>query len=159
MKTNFSRCSMLIVAFLSLLIVGYAANAKAQVPTKTITIYNNSKTDTIYPVLAAYIGNADLWLQAQFKISPSDSYTRPFCNNDSAPGGVKDCAARNKKPPLFRAYINFNKGVLPQQSVSVVVPFYTQLVKTDSSTLGKSSPSISIGGMLRASFSMTAKRP
>jgi hypothetical protein len=81
MKRIFCRCSMPIVTFLFLLIAGYAVNANAQVPTppfKIITIYNNSKNDTIYPVLAGYSGDVDLWLQAQFNVSPSNSFDQTF---------------------------------------------------------------------------------
>jgi hypothetical protein len=81
---------MPLVTFLFLLIAGYAVNANAQVPMKIITIYNNSKKDTIYPVLAGYAGDVDLWLQAQFNVSTSNSFVQTFCNNNPAPGGVLD---------------------------------------------------------------------
>jgi hypothetical protein len=139
MKRVFCRCSMPIVTFLFLLVAGYAANANAQVPMKIITIYNNSKHDTIYPVLAGYSGDVDLWLQAQFNISPSNSFVQTFCNNNPVPGGVVKCPSNGGPsglpPPLFRAYINLDKGILPGESVSINVPFYTQLADT-SGTLG-----------------------
>jgi hypothetical protein len=143
MKRIFCRCSMPIVTFLFLLIAGYAVNANAQVPTppfKIITIYNNSKNDTIYPVLAGYSGDVDLWLQAQFNVSPSNSFDQTFCNNNPVPAGVAKCPSRGGPsglpPPLFRAYINLGKAVLPGESVSINVPFYTQLTETTPETLG-----------------------
>ncbi len=139
MKRIFCRCSMPLVTFLFLLIAGYAVNANAQVPMKIITIYNNSKKDTIYPVLAGYAGDVDLWLQAQFNVSTTNSFVQTFCNNNPTPGGVVKCPSNggpsSLPPPLFRAYINLDKGILPGESVSINVPFYTQLVDT-SGTLG-----------------------
>jgi hypothetical protein len=45
---------MHIVTFASLLVAGYAGNATAQqVPTKSIVIYNNSASETIYPMIQA----------------------------------------------------------------------------------------------------------
>jgi hypothetical protein len=44
-----------------LLVVGYAGNATAQVPTKTIMIYNNSATETIYPMLQ--LAKPSRWLE------------------------------------------------------------------------------------------------
>jgi hypothetical protein len=138
MKTTFRRQPIPILTFLALLLACGAGNANAQVPTKEITIYNNSKTDTIYPMLAGYEGNVDLWLQAQFNVS--NPKTQTFCNNSpflftkcpagggSQPGGAP--------PRLFRAYINPKKGILPGQFVAITVPFYTQLAKTTGATIG-----------------------
>jgi hypothetical protein len=144
MKTIFGRRPTPIATFLLLLLACYAGNANAQqlskkkitqVPTKEITIYNNSTTDTIYPVLLAFLGQNDLWLQAQFNVA--DPITQTFCNNDLS---VKLCTApQSGVPRLYKAYINPDKGILPGQFVSITVPFYTQLAMTDPSTVGKSS--------------------
>ena len=74
---------MPILVLLCLAFVDFSMKAYAleDVPTKKITIYNHSNTDTIYPVLAGYVGDVDLWLQAQFGISPDDADTRTFCNS------------------------------------------------------------------------------
>jgi hypothetical protein len=86
-------------------------------------------------MLAGYEGNVDLWLQAQFNIA--DVKTQTFCNNSpflftKCPAGGGPSGA---PPTLFRAYINPAKGIPPGQFVSITVPFYTQLVKTDTATL------------------------
>jgi len=141
MKRIFGPYSILPVTVWFLLIGGWAVNAGAQVPTKTITIYNNSTTETIYPVLAAYSGDVDLWLQAQFAISTGDSYKLTFCSNSPIPGGVtpcpKDGGPSGRPPALFRALINPSKGILPQQWVSINVPFYTQVADVTSKTQGR----------------------
>jgi len=52
--TTFSRDMMHVMTFASLLVAGYAGSAAAQqVPTKTIVIYNNSASETIYPMIQA----------------------------------------------------------------------------------------------------------
>jgi hypothetical protein len=113
-----------------------AGNASAQVPpTKNVKIYNNSSLDTIYPVIAAYVGSVDLWMQAQFNVADVNAQT--FCNTDP---GVSPCSAQSGVPRLYRAYINPNKGILPGQFVSITVPFYTQLVNiTPPAIVGESS--------------------
>jgi hypothetical protein len=125
---------MRVAAVLFLLIVCHVGNANAEVPTKTITIYNNSK-ETIYPVLSAYIGGVDLWLQAQFKVADVNKQT--FCNQDLR--NISCEAHQSGVPRLYRAYINPDKGVLPGESVSILVPFYTQLTATTSAPVGTSS--------------------
>ncbi len=141
MKRIFGRCLMRILTVSFLLIIGVAVNASAQVPMKTLTIYNNSTTETIYPVLAGYSGDVDLWLQAQLGVKTTASYTETFCSNSPVPGGVTACPANGgpsgRPPALFRAFINPDKGILPKQWVSIKVPFYTQLTATDSSNIGR----------------------
>ena len=138
MKPIFGRRPIRIATILIALLACYAGTADAQAPTKKIKIYNNSTTDTIYPVLWAFIGNVDLWLQAQFDVSPSNAATQTFCNNTPAlfaqcpPGG----GPTGSPPILFRAWINPDKGILPGQFVSITVPFYTQLAKTTPANLG-----------------------
>lgn len=103
---------------------------------KNIKIYNNSTTETIYPVIAAYVGSVDLWLQAQFKGQVQNTYTQTFCNSDPF---VTSCASQSGVPRLYRAFINPNNGIRPGQFVSVNVPFYTQLIPTTPQTIGTSS--------------------
>ena len=132
--------SILVLLCMTSVDVGMKAYALAEVPTKKITIYNHSKTDTIYPVLAGYVGDVNLWLQAQFDISPDDSETRTFCNSFPDPTDNNDCieggSPSGQPPTLFRAYINFEKGVLPGEFVTIDVPFYTQLKETTEENLG-----------------------
>ena len=141
MFKTFRRRAISITAFVFALAACYAGQASAQVPTKIITVYNNSKNEIIYPMLDGFTGNVDLWMQAQFKDKVSDVNTQTFCNNspvlftDCPPGG----GTTGKPPTLFRAYINPNKGIRPGEFVSITVPFYTQLTATTPATLGKSS--------------------
>jgi hypothetical protein len=58
----------------ALIVCGHVAMPAAQaVPTKTITFYNNSPDQTLFPVIQAPIQNGadvrDLWLQAQFQVA------------------------------------------------------------------------------------------
>jgi hypothetical protein len=109
MVAIFRRRATSIAACLFLLAVGYAGNAAAQVPPmKEIVIYNNTHKDTIYPVLAAFTGRVDLWMQAQFKNDVTNVATQLFCNNDPS---NTPCNAQSGVPPLYRAYINPNKGI------------------------------------------------
>ena len=93
-------------------------------PTKTISIYNNSKTETIYPVIQAPIKNgadvADLWMQAQFKISVADYKTRTF-----------------QSSKLYRIWINKDTGIPPGGSVTISLPFYEQLLAVTDEDRGK----------------------
>ena len=132
-------CAYLIVTLLFLTGVGYANNANAQVPTKEIKIYNNSATDTIYPVLSGFTGQYDLWLQAQFSSGGRlvDPTKQAFCNNDL--GAISCSAPQSGVPRLYRAWINPNNGILPGQFVSIKVPFYTQLMETTPATIGTTS--------------------
>src|SRR5579864_2047902 len=84
-------------------------------PTKTITIYNNSADHALYPVIQAPIQRGedvrDLWLQAQLGIKEGDYQSRPF-----------------QTTKLYRIWINRdNGGVPPHGSVTITLPFYTQL--------------------------------
>ena len=106
-----------------LLLIGGAAGASAQtVPTKTITFYNNSTDHTLYPVIQAPIMNGkdvrDLWLQAQFQVD--NVRTQDF-----------------NTTLLYRIYVNRNRGVPPQSSVTLTIPFYTQLLPFNAGNLGK----------------------
>ena len=138
-SASLGRRPMRLAACLFLLAVGYASNASAQVaipPMKEIVIYNNSTKETIFPMLAAFIGSADLWMQAQFKNDVTDVMTQTFCNNDPS---NTPCNAQSGVARLYRANINPDKGILPREFVSITVPFYTQLMATTSATIGTSS--------------------
>jgi hypothetical protein len=103
-----------IPAVLVLLMAAYAGNANSQVPpTKNIKIYNNSTNETIYPVLAAYVGAVDLWMQAQFNGEVTDVNNQTFCNND--PSNTL-CSAQDGKPRLYRAYVIETKESFPGNS-------------------------------------------
>jgi hypothetical protein len=125
-----------MAAFLIGTILLWTSAASAQVPTKNVKIYNNSASETIYPVIAAYVGAVDLWLQAQFRAQVQNTFTQTFCNNDPF---NTSCANQSGVPRLYRAFINPNQGILPGQFVSINVPFYTQLTVTTPQTIGTTS--------------------
>ena len=117
-----ARIGLLLTSLL-LLMGGVVAMAAAQtVPTKTITFYNNSADRTLYPVIQAPIMNGadvrDLWLQAQFQVT--NVSTQIF-----------------NTTLLYKIYVNRNGGVPPKSSVTLTVPFYTQLLPTSPANLGK----------------------
>ena len=114
---------MAVVTSLAVLLSGGAGTGQAEecvspspreVPVKIVNIYNNS-TIPIYAVLetAKQIQPDpdnqnrphDRWLQAEFNPTPG-TYASTY---------------------LYRAYVNPKNGILPRSSVSVKVPFYTQL--------------------------------
>ena len=107
---------------LTVLALTLADTALAQtVPTKTITFHNNSPDHTLYPVIQAPIQNGldvrDLWLQAQFQVG--DVTTQIF-----------------NTTLLYRIFVNRNAGVPPNSSVTLTIPFYTQLLEATPATLG-----------------------
>lgn len=136
--TPVRHCRILVVAGYICATTLFAADrADAQViPTKTVKIYNNSTDETIYPVIAGYVGSVDLWMQAQFKDYVKDVTKQTFCNTDP---GVASCATQSGVPRLYRAYVNPGKGILPGQYVSITIPFYTQLTPTTAATIGAAS--------------------
>jgi hypothetical protein len=134
----------LIATILFLTGASYVGAAAAQapspartmgVPTKKIEIYNNTAYP-IYPVLTGYIGQYDLWLQAQFKNQVKDPTKQAFCNNDL---GVTSCGVQSGIPRNYRAWINPNNGIQPNEFVSITVPFYTQSLDTTSANIGTES--------------------
>lgn len=108
------------------LFLAFAATAAAQtgtVPTKEIVIYNSPDSkDSIYPVMEAArnVGITDLWMQAQLKINKGETFARPFPRTQN-----------------YRAYINLPGGIRPGSSVTIKVPFYTQLKEVTPNDLGK----------------------
>jgi hypothetical protein len=102
-----------IVTFGSLLVGGYAGIATAQqVPTKTIVIYNNSASETIYPMIQSpqqsVATNPDIWLQGYFAVKNTNTQT---FNTTST----------------YETFINKDHGITPGKHLSITVPFYTQL--------------------------------
>lgn len=136
--TPVRHCRILVVAgYICATALFAVERADAQViPTKTVKIYNNSTDDTIYPVIAGYVGSVDLWMQAQFKDYIKDVTKQTFCNTDP---GVASCATQTGVPRLYRAYVNRDKGILPGQYVSITIPFYTKLTPTTAATIGAAS--------------------
>jgi hypothetical protein len=133
--------SRTLISVLFLLVLGFAGNAAAVVPNqspeKKIVIFNNSSSERVfYPMLATPIRalipkpNPDLWMQAVFVQS----------------GNFPTLAQKNPYPPfpttlVYRAYIGItNKdnttGLLPDQSVTITVPFWTQLQEVTDNDIG-----------------------
>ncbi len=111
-----------LLTTLLLLLGGVAAASAQTVPTKTITFYNNSAGRTLYPVIQAPIINGDnvrdLWMQAQFQVA--DVKSQDF-----------------NTTRLYKIYVNRNNGVPPGTSVTLTLPFYTQLLPVSPANLGK----------------------
>jgi hypothetical protein len=108
-----------------LLFFVFLGSAAAQiVPTKTISLYNNSDSEIIYPVIQAPIMKGlttpvhDLWMQALFNVK--DVETQIF-----------------NTTLLYRIYVNRVNGIAPHHSVTLTIPFYTQLLPTNGNNLGK----------------------
>ncbi|MFA5488767.1 MAG: hypothetical protein WC284_06040 [Candidimonas sp.] len=77
-----------------------------QVHPKTITIHNNSATDTIYPVLATSKNAKNEWLQGCWR------------SNDDYP-----------TPHVYKLYVNEGKGIPPDSAVTVTLPLYSALTE------------------------------
>ncbi|HTZ71200.1 MAG TPA: hypothetical protein VMB71_11165, partial [Acetobacteraceae bacterium] len=110
-----------LCAVIIMLGCGAEGSVAAQaVPTKTITFYNNSNR-TLFPVVQAPIRLGadvrDLWMQAQFQVG--DVATQVF-----------------QTTLLYRIFINKDTGVPPQSSVTLTMPFYTQLLPANKKNLG-----------------------
>jgi hypothetical protein len=104
-----------IAAFIGLSAVGYVSNANAQVappPTKEIVIYNDSPTETIYPMLQApqqsVPTNPDVWLQGYFAVANTAKQTF-------------------NTTQVYEAFFNKDHGIGPGKSITITVPFFTQL--------------------------------
>jgi len=116
MATIFRRHAMRLAMPLVLLAAGYVASAKAQTPappTKQIVIYNNADKDTtIYPAL--WVGrmsnsaNPDAWLQGYFTVADPS-------------------AQKFNTTKVYLAFFNRRHGIAPGKSLTITVPFYTQL--------------------------------
>jgi len=84
------------------------------VPTMTIKIYNSSALYSIYPVLSTGRNDAaDPFMQAVFGLKQSELAANPY-----------------PKQHQFRIYINPKNGIPPGGDVTLMLPFYSQLVPT-----------------------------
>src|SRR5262249_5697806 len=119
-----STMTRLCAYLTSAVLLGGIASATAQPipppPTKTVTIVNNSPNHTFWVALEAPIIEArDQWLQNQFKVG--NRGLQVF-----------------QTTLLYRIFVNRNAGIPPGGSVTVTLPFYTQLQDTalDNPNLG-----------------------
>jgi hypothetical protein len=90
------------------------------IPEMQIRIFNNDPKYNVYPVLTTGTSTSNLWLQAWFKVTKAQA---------------RDAAAQGKpfypKTDNFRLYINpTGSGIPPKSSVTLTLPFITQLVPT-----------------------------
>ncbi len=115
----------ILIAMLFVASLGSFGSVAAQtIPTKTISIYNNSDTDTIFPVIQAPIMKGlttpvhDLWMQALFDVKNVE--TQIF-----------------NTTLLYKVYVNKKSGIAPHHFVTLKIPFYTQLLPTNEDDLGK----------------------
>jgi hypothetical protein len=135
--------SRTLISVLFLLLLGFAGNAAAVVPQeppespKKIVIVNNSQKSAFFPMVAAPKRdlvpepNPDLWMQAAFVLQ-----SQVFPN----------FAQKNPYPPfpttlVYRAYIDITNtdnttGLQPGQSVTITVPFFTQLQDVTDNNIG-----------------------
>ncbi|MCI2809870.1 hypothetical protein [Eoetvoesiella caeni] len=81
----------------------YDGNA-VQVKPKTVTVYNNSAGDTIYPVVATSKNLVNEWIQG--------------CLRTAEPYPTK---------LVYKLYVNEGKGIPPNSSVTVTLPLYSEL--------------------------------
>ena len=108
-------------ACLSALLLAPAGDAAAaprgmanDVPMMTIKIYNSSAGYAIYPVLSTGTSdNADPYMQAVFGLKQSELKANPY-----------------PKQNQFRFYVNPKNGIPPGGNVTIMLPFYSQLVPT-----------------------------
>jgi hypothetical protein len=133
--------SRTLISVLFLLVLGFAGNAAAVVPNqppeKEIKIFNNSSDKRVFfPMVAAPKRalvpepNPDLWMQAIFVQS----------------GKFPNFAQKNPYPPfattlVYRAYIDITNedkttGLQHDQSVTITVPFFTQLQEVTDNDIG-----------------------
>ena len=76
------------------------------VKSKTITIYNNSKSN-IYPVVSTSKNSVNEWLQACFR------------TNVALPTNY-----------VYKLYVNEDKGIAPGKAVTITLPLFSQISKT-----------------------------
>jgi len=126
----------IFIPILTIFSAGFADGVAAQAisvpapPTKRIRIYNNSTDLTLNAFIQSPIisNGADLWMQAQFKVSDWTSQ-----------GGTFVSPRKFLTSKLYRAYVGIDndvKGIKPGGWVEITVPFYTQLKDVSASDLG-----------------------
>ncbi len=104
------------IAALMALVVTSSAFAINNPPVKKIAIYNNSN-ESIYPVIEAPAQPIDHWLQAQFQTTD-----------------IKNNTYQHTK--IYRVYVNpTDGGIPPGQSVTLSVPFYSDLARNPNPAL------------------------
>src|SRR5262249_20957829 len=82
----------------------------SDIPCKRIRVFNNHPTDTMWVIILAGATEAkDEWLQAWFKVQPSE-VDRTYSTHEVA-----------------RVYINGTTGIAAGESAEIIVPFYTRL--------------------------------
>jgi len=86
----------------------------AAVPSKNVKIFNNTG-DKLYAVIETSPSDTDQWLQAAFGTT----------------NVKRDTYAHTK---VYRVYINPDKGIPPGGSITIKVPFYSQLVQNPDAT-------------------------
>jgi hypothetical protein len=129
------RAAILLSFLISLGFSNFVGSAVAcdytdPVPCKKLRIYNNNPTygNSINVFFESFIqdpAKADLWMQAQFKVSDwNSSFVSP---------------RRFVTTRLRRAYIKIGnwEGIAPGTFVDITVPFYTQLLTYTPDNLGK----------------------
>ena len=133
------RAAISILLLTGVIFLGWFGNAAAQtvsctltdrVPCKKLRIYNNNPTNgsAIYAFFESFIqdpNKADLWMQAQFKITDwNASFISP---------------RRFVTTRLRRGYIQVgnDEGIAPGTWVEITLPFYTQLLATTADNRGK----------------------
>lgn len=79
-------------------------NKELTVNPKTITIHNNSDTDTIYPVLATSKNAVNEWIQGCFRTT--ELYPTNY---------------------VYKLYVNEGEGLPPGSSATLTLPLYTEL--------------------------------
>ena len=131
--------SCTVVSVLFLLVLGFAGSAAAVVPNpppdKKIVIVNNSSDKRVFfPMLqkGATIGNPDLWMQAailqlQLRNFPIFAEKEPYPEFPTT--------------LVYRAYIDITNtdsttGLQHDQSVTITVPFWTQLQEVTDNNIG-----------------------
>ena len=131
--------SCTVVSVLFLLVLGFAGSAAAVVPNpppdKKIVIVNNSSDKRVFfPMLqkGTTIGNPDLWMQAailqlQLRNFPIFAEKEPYPEFPTT--------------LVYRAYIDITNtdsttGLQHDQSVTITVPFWTQLQEVTDNNIG-----------------------
>lgn len=101
-----------------LLALGTTAAVAQPIPQMQIRIFNNDPRYNIYPVLTTGTSTSNLWLQAWFKVTKARARQAAAAGRPFYP-----------KTDNFRLYIApTGTGIPPKGSVTLTLPFITQLV-------------------------------
>ena len=120
-KVGLGLCAVLAVLFFGAIDASAAPAqtidcTKGQTPNMTVVIYNNSKSDNIYPVLFAGAPSVtDTWIQACFQLADVQLKDNPY-----------------PRATQYRMYINCcangENGIPPGGSATITLPLYSPLV-------------------------------